>query len=169
MKLQITKLDDDAKIPTRAYETDAGLDLYCLEDVTVKPKFRLIPKLDQVKCDKSDCGTDLVESKFVLAESPTIANTGIAIKIPRGYYGRIAEKSGLASRGISIGGGVIDESFVGEILVIVNNHHWEPITFEKGQKIAQLIIQPCVQPEIEVVDSLGETDRGDSGFGSSGS
>ena len=150
MKLQITKLDDDAKIPTRAHETDAGLDLYCLEEVTIYPTYQL-----------DDRGN--LEDNF-----PRIVKTGIAMQLADGYYGHICEKSGLASRGIKVGGGIIDSSYTGEVKVIMYNLTASTFKFEKGQKIAQLIIQPCIQPEIQVVDNLKETDRGDSGFGSSG-
>ena len=151
MKLQIRQLDENAKIPTRAYETDAGLDLYCLEDVTIYPTYQL-----------DDRGN--LEDNF-----PRIVKTGIAIQLTDGHYGHICEKSGLASRGIKVGGGIIDSSYTGEVKVIMYNLTASTFKFEKGQKVAQLIIQSCIQPEIEIVDNLEETDRSDSGFGSSGS
>lgn len=88
--------------------------------------------------------------------------------IPRGYYGRIAPRSGwAASNGIDVLGGVIDASFRGGIRVILINHGSSTITFHRRQKIAQLIIEPCATPTAEWADELPETARGEGGFGSS--
>lgn len=150
MKIKFTKNYKDAKTPTRAFPTDAGWDLFCLEDFSVVPNY--IPGY----------GEDLDSN------TPTLVDTGISIAIPEGYYGRVAEKSGLAAKGVEVKGGVIDSAFRDSIKVIMVNATAHTIDFERGQKIAQLIIQPINMDELEEVDSLEETDRGSGGFGSTG-
>ena len=138
-KLLMKLVSRKAIIPTRASELSAGLDLYALE-------------------------TTLIQSygKGVLP-------TGISIKLPPGTYGRIAPRSGLSLNShISIGGGVIDEDYTGEVKVIIFNHGKTPIKFPAGTKIAQLICESIKIPSIELVEELQETDRGAKGFGSSG-
>jgi len=144
------KLNKDAKLPARAHDTDAGMDLFSLED------FELLPQ----QFEKID--------------------TGISMAIPDGFVGIIKEKSGLANEGIEIKGGVIDSSFRGSIQVMVklskgchkidNKFVFNPKKkFEKGQKIAQIVILPVALSKVVEVDELPETDRGGSGFGSTGS
>lgn len=97
-----------------------------------------------------------------------IIDTGVHVEIPDGYYGKIEGRSSLGAKGFTIMGGVIDSSYRGPIKVAImclgNSDH----TFEAGDKIAQLIIQPCITPELNWVESLEETSRGDGGFGSTG-
>lgn len=142
MKLKIKKLDENATIPTRAHETDAGLDLYSIEEnVTINPQSRLTIK------------------------------TGISIEIPEGYYGRVAPKSGLASKqGIDVLAGVIDSSYRGEVKVILYNTNKDVGAWQvfKGDKIAQLIIEKHYNFPVEIVKELSDTERGDGGFGSTG-
>lgn len=133
------KLDPGAITPTRAHPTDAGLDLYCREDIRVWP------------------------------ESPAVFDTGVHIELPPGYYGKIESKSGLNVKyDIVACGGVIDEGYTGGIIVKLYNLGRRIHDFKAGDKIAQLIIQPYAAPELEVVDELTETDRGSLGFGSTG-
>jgi dUTP pyrophosphatase len=142
MKLKIKKLDENATIPTRAHESDAGLDLYSIEEnVTINPQSRLTIK------------------------------TGISIEIPEGYYGRVAPKSGLASKqGIDVLAGVIDSSYRGEVKVILYNTNKDVGAWQvfKGDKIAQLIIEKHYNFPVEIVKELSDTERGDGGFGSTG-
>ena len=133
------KLDKDALMPTRAHFTDAGLDLYTRE------------------------------KKKIWAGQSTIFDTGVHVELPKGYYGKIESKSGLnVKHGIVCLGGVIDEGYTGSIVVKLYNCGSESYLFNKGDKIAQLIIMPYLAPALEQVDDLAETDRGDSGFGSTG-
>lgn len=141
MNLKIKKLNNNATIPTRAHETDAGLDLYSAE-----------------------------ENLSLLPNNVLVVGTGISIEIPEGYYGRIAPKSGLAAQhGVNVLAGVIDSSYRGEIKVVLAKQSgvggWQ---FFKGQKIAQLIIEKHYNFPLEIVDEIGDTDRGDGGFGSTG-
>ena len=136
------KLDPGAKMPTRAHETDAGLDLYSRETV------RLLPG----RC--------------------AIFDTGVHIELPHGYYGKIESKSGLnINQGIVSCGGVIDEGYTGSIVVKLYNLESPDgysYTIHAGDKIAQLVIQAYATPELELVDALDETERGSNGFGSTG-
>lgn len=132
-------LDEGAYMPVRGYEADAGLDLRTPKRVVIYPN-----------------------------DSVTI-NTGVHVEIPFGYFGKLESKSGLnVNHGIVSHGGVIDSGYTGPIVVKLYNHSKQKYVFEEGDKIVQLIIQPCLLPMIEFVDDLEDTYRGDNGFGSTG-
>lgn len=99
-------------------------------------------------------------------------DTGVHIEFPQGTYGKVESKSGLNIHASVVScGGVIDEGYIGSIAVKLYNFGQESYHFQRGDKIAQLIIQPYLTPEIEIVEDLRElsqTDRGENGFGSSG-
>lgn len=151
--VKVFKLNPEAKTPTRNKLTDAGLDLYATEDV------------------------------FIPVGSTGKVKTGVAIEIPEGYVGRISDRSGMASKGLIVGAGVIDTGYSGDHTVVLHNfsHNYntnpscgpynEYIGYEvkKGDKIAQLVIYPIETPEVEVVEELWVSQRGNSGWGSSGS
>lgn len=133
------KLDEGAHKPTRAHADDAGLDLYSREDVTIYPH---------------DCA---------------VFDTGVHMEIPRGMYGKIESKSGLNVKyGVVSCGGVIDSGYTGSIAVKLYNLGNRIYRVWAGDKIAQLVIMPCVAPSLELVEELEETERGDGGFGSTG-
>lgn len=140
MKIQIKKIDTEAKIPQFALEGDAGMDLYSCEDEILKPQERKSIK------------------------------TGIAIQMPKGFAGLIWDKSGIAhKKGIKILGGVIDSNYTGEWLIGLVNLSQEDYLIRKGEKIAQVLFQKVEQPEIEVVKKFKKnTSRGIKGFGSTG-
>ncbi|MEM5820962.1 MAG: dUTP diphosphatase [Candidatus Aenigmatarchaeota archaeon] len=138
MELKVKKLVKEAKLPERKREGDAGLDLYCIEDVIIKPK----------------------EIKLV--------STGIAIEIPKGYFGLIKDRSGLATKGLHVLAGVIDENYRGEVKVVLVNLSDEEIKIEKFSRIAQLIIIPYLKVDVKEVEELSDSERGEKGFGSSG-
>ena len=97
--------------------------------------------------------------------------TGIAIEIPEGYEGQVRPRSGLAlKKGITLANspGTIDADYRGELKVILINLGQETVEIKRGDRIAQLVIAPVVQAQIEVSHTLSETDRGDGGFGSTG-
>ena len=132
------KLDKGAIAPTRAHPYDAGLDLYAMED-------------GYIRCNQN-CTFD----------------TGVHIEIPEGSVGFIKSKSGLmVNHGITTDG-TIDAHYTGSIRVCLFNHGSSKYEVKAGDKIAQLVIVPCMLPRLELVDSLEETDRGDGGFGSTG-
>ena len=132
------KLDEGAKKPTRAHSTDAGLDLYARE-------------------------TQVVPAR----ESATF-DTGVHIELPVGTAGFLKSKSGLNIKHGLTGEGVIDAGYTGSIVVKLYNNSGYDYTVHAGDKISQLVILPICTPKVEIVDSLAETERGDSGFGSSG-
>lgn len=138
MKMKI-KLDDGAYIPVRAFEQDAGMDLRTREAFVLWPGHH------------------------------HTFDTGVHMAIPHGYFGHIESKSGLNVKASVVScGGIIDENYTGSIAVKLYNFGKEDYVFEVGDKIAQLIIQPYIAPELELVLELPETDRGDNGFGSTG-
>lgn len=123
------------------------------------------------KAHKNDAGYDIrTPNKFYMwANSRKNIDTGIHIGIPSGYYAKIESKSGLMTKhGITAMGGVIDSGYTGSIVVALRNETDIGYQFEAGDKIAQIIFHRCESPEINVVDSLPETERGDGGFGSTG-
>lgn len=135
-------IDEGAIVPTRAHATDAGLDLYSREDKTILP---------------------------LSGANGAVFDTGVHIFFDHGTYGKIESKSGLnVNRGVVSCGGVIDEGYVGSIKVKLYNLGSEPYMVKKGDKIAQLIIQPYLTPKMEWVTEFEETERGSSGFGSTG-
>lgn len=142
MEVRIKRLDSGLPLPRYAHEGDAGLDLYAAESVTLAPFERaLVP-------------------------------TGIAVAIPEGFAGFVQPRSGLAIRhGLSLVNtpGLIDSHYRGEIKVIaINLDPNQSITLNRGDKIAQLVIQPVVRAALVDCDELDETARGEGGFGSTG-
>jgi len=139
MKIKVKKLSPDAKIPTRAKDSDAGYDLYSTECLPLLPQSRHPVK------------------------------TGISLEIPKGYYGRIAPRSGLAVKaGIDVLAGVVDSGYRNEIGVVLINLGETMVSIEEGDRVAQLIIEKCHDVEWEEAEELSDSDRGESGFGSSG-
>ena len=137
--LYVKRLTKTAKLPVRKHKGDAGYDLSSDEGILIKPR----------------------EWKLV--------STGISIAIPKGTYGRIAPRSGFSyKKGTMIGAGVVDESYRGIIKVLVFNMSENFIEIQKGDRIAQLILEKIETPEVMEVDELDNTDRGSGGFGSTG-
>ena len=131
-------LDEGAKMPTRAHPWDAGLDLYAKE------------------------------SGYIRVNNSLTFDTGVHVQIPEGYVGFVKSKSGLmVNHGITTDG-TIDCGYTGTIRVCLFNRGGNKYYVHAGDKIAQLVIVKCEFPELELVDSLEETDRGDGGFGSTG-
>lgn len=132
------KLDDGAFIPTRAHDTDAGLDLYAMED------------------------------QIVSAKESAIFDTGVHMEIPVGYVGMVKSKSGLNVKHSLTSEGVIDAGYTGSIVVKLYNHGGYDYQVRRGDKISQIVILPIITPEVELVDELESTERGNGGFGSTG-
>ena len=141
IELSIQRLRDDAVVPTRAYDGDAGLDLAACERVELGP-----------------------------GERATVG-TGLAVAIPDGYAGFVQPRSGLASRhGITIVNtpGLVDSGYRGELKVILlNTDAREPFVVEPGMRIAQLVVMQVPGIDPVEVDELPESERGVRGFGSS--
>ena len=123
----------------------------------------------QERAHPTDAGLDLFtpESFWLYSGEHKSIDTGVHVEIPEGYVGLITSKSGLMLSGIT-SRGTIDSSYRGSIRAVLYNSGSEAVKFEKGRKITQLVIVPCLLPEIELVNELSETDRGDGGFGSTG-
>jgi dUTP pyrophosphatase len=142
MSLRVRRLERHARVPTRAYPGDAGLDLYALEPATLAPGER------------------------------AAIRTGIAVEIPDGQAGLVLPRSGLARRhGISVvnAPGLIDAGYRGEVQVLLlNTDRSEPFALAAGDRIAQLVLVSVHTPEVVEVDELALTERGAGGFGSSG-
>jgi dUTP pyrophosphatase len=97
--------------------------------------------------------------------------TGLAVEIPPGFEGQVRPRSGLAARhgvGLLNAPGTVDSDYRGEVKVILVNHGQAPVRFERGERIAQLVIAPVTRATLEVVEALGGTGRGAGGFGSTG-
>ncbi|MBR4954948.1 MAG: dUTP diphosphatase [Clostridia bacterium] len=141
MEVRIKLLDPRATVPTRGSAEAAGADLRTLDALTVP------------------------------AHKTVQAHTGIAIELPVGYAALVYARSGMAlKKGIAPANkvGVVDSDYRGEIMVSLHNHTDEDVQIEAGERIAQLVIAPVVLPDFVVCDSLGDTDRGAGGFGSTG-
>jgi len=142
MSLRVRRLHPDARLPTRAHQGDAGLDLYALEGATLGPGER-----DSLR-------------------------TGIAVEIQPGRAGLVLPRSGLAKRhGITLvnAPGLIDSGYRGEIRVLLlNTDRFEPCEIAAGDRIAQLVVVTIEMAPLVVVDELELSERGSGGFGSSG-
>jgi dUTP pyrophosphatase len=137
--IRVKKLHAQAQLPVRGSVRAIGADLCCVEGFTLQPLERkLIP-------------------------------TGIAVEIHEGYYGRVAPRSGLAvKQGIDTLAGVIDSDYRGEVRVLLINFNHEPVSFQAGERIAQLIIEKAEAVDYEWAEDLSDTTRGAGGFGSTG-
>jgi dUTP pyrophosphatase len=118
-------------------------------------------------------GLDLrADEAFSLAPGERrMVPTGLAVEIPPGHEGSVRPRSGLAIRhgvGMVNAPGTVDSDYRGELAVILVNHGQEPVSFGRGERIAQMVIAPVVRAKLELVGSLSDTDRGHGGFGSTG-
>ncbi len=139
MKIKVKKISGEAVAPCCHHKGDAGFDLYSAEEAVLNPG-------ERVK-----------------------VRTGIAMEIPDGYAGLVWDKSGMAANhGIKTMAGVIDSCYRGEIAVVLVNLSDKDFKIEKRQKIAQMLIQKAESPEIEIIEKLGNSERGKGGFGSTG-
>lgn len=140
-KLQVRRLREDAVLPARAYEGDAGFDLSACERAVLGP-----------------------------GERATVS-TGLAVAIPDGHAGFVQPRSGLATRhGLTIVNtpGLIDSGYRGEVrVVLLNTDRDETFVVEPGMRIAQLVVVPTAAVTVLEVDELPDTERGSRGFGSS--
>jgi len=139
--LKVKKLTEEAILPHYAHPGDAGLDLF--------------------SCDHAEIGP---------GESRMIA-TGISIELPPGTEAQVRPRSGLALKHqitLLNTPGTIDEGYRGQVGVIMINHGNNTFTVEKGMKIAQMLVKPVFQVEVQQVEELSDTQRGEGGFGSTG-
>ncbi|NXJ73445.1 DUT protein, partial [Trogon melanurus] len=138
-RLRFTRLSENASAPSRGSARAAGYDLYSAYDCVIPPMEKAVVKTD------------------------------IQIALPSGCYGRVAPRSGLAAKHfIDVGAGVIDEDYRGNVGVVLFNFSKENFEVKKGDRIAQLICERICYPELEEVQALDDTERGEGGFGSTG-
>ncbi|MFX0052979.1 MAG: dUTP diphosphatase [Candidatus Hodarchaeota archaeon] len=138
MKLKIKKIHQDAQLPKKHDENDAAFDLYSIEEANLTSK--------QTK----------------------IVHTGISMEIPAGYFGKIETRSSMAFNGIFVTGGVIDSGYRGEIMVILNNFSSQEYKINKGDRIAQIVVNRVEPIKVMEVDRLDEKNDRGGGLGSSG-
>jgi dUTP pyrophosphatase len=138
MKIKIKKLKVDAKLPKYAHPGDIGLDLYAMESVTIAP---------------------MAHHRFW---------HGFALEFPEGYGAVIMDKSSISKAGLKTMGGVFDAGFRGEYNTHLVNLSSEAYTVEVGDKVSQLVIIPVAIAELEEVEELSGSARGEGGFGSTG-
>ncbi|HYD42915.1 MAG TPA: dUTP diphosphatase [Anaeromyxobacter sp.] len=133
------------------------------------------PPLDLPRYETAgSAGMDLrADEAFALAPGERrLVPTGLAVEIPPGFEGSVRPRSGLALRhgiGMVNAPGTVDSDYRGELAVVLVNHGQAPVSFARGERIAQLVIAPVARAELEVVEALSETGRGGGGFGSTGS
>lgn len=132
------KLEPWAIMPTRAHQFDAGLDIYAPED------------------------------QIVPAKEAAIFDTGVHVQLEPGTVGMLKSKSGLNVNHGILSEGVIDSGYTGSIVVKLYNLSGYDYHVKRGDKISQLVILPCILPDLEQVDELDESERGTGGFGSTG-
>ncbi len=136
--MKVKKLHPDALLPKRAHATDSGADLFALERTVLPPR------------------------------AVSHVHTGIAIELPPGTSGIIWGKSSVESKGIKAMAGLVDAPYRGELIVCMYNLNDTEFVFEKGQKVAQLVVLPTLYPDFEEAAELSNTARGSGGFGSTG-
>lgn len=144
IQLKIKKLLPEAKLPAYGSANAAGADLYALSEHAIR----------------------------IGANETAIVHTGLAAEIPEGYVGLIFARSGLATKkGLAPTNkvGVIDSDYRGEIRVALHNHSKYMQSIEPYERVAQLVIMPYVYAELIETDELSDTERGEGGFGSTGS
>jgi dUTP pyrophosphatase len=139
MKLKVKKLDKSIELPKHQREGDAAIDIRAGENCVIKAGERKIVK------------------------------SGLAFELPKGYAGLIWDRGGMAAKhGIHTMAGVLDSNYRGELVIVLKNLSDEDFEIKKGDRIAQMLIQKIEEIEIEEVDELGSTDRGEGRFLSSG-
>jgi deoxyuridine 5'-triphosphate nucleotidohydrolase len=140
MELKVIKTHPDAKLPERAHEADSGYDIYSVEEATIPGR------------------------------GSTVVNVGLKLAfLTKGWWFRIEPRSGLGFKhNIQPHLGIIDNGYRGDLGVKLYNFSEVDVTLEKGSRIAQLILYPHISFEISETDKIDNTERGDSGFGSTG-
>jgi len=138
MELKVKRISPQAKLPSYGHPGDAGLDLYAAADHVLRP-----------------------------GEAFAVP-TGIKVAVPKGYVGLIWDKSGISLKGVHRLAGVVDAGYRGEVQVVMINLGERPFEIKAGMKVAQMLIQPVVAVSVAEAPDLGETSRGESGFGSTG-
>ena len=164
MKIKAKRLSDTAKLPTYGSEKAACCDLYC--DLRVDKCIDLNPA--NVDFKHMEYSGDCFDRVHIAPHETIKLPTGWAFQPESGYMLQILQRSGLASKGLIPLGGILDEDYTGEVIVIMLNTTDKYLSINNSDRIAQMAIRPYYQGEFEEVDELDETERGDGGFGSTG-
>jgi len=138
LPIKFIKLHQDAIPFVYTREDDACMDMYSLHDYYIRPN------------------------------TTTIVKTGIAVEMPKGYFGQVKGRSGLSSKGILVHTGTIEYEYRGDIGIILTNISYDSFRISKGDRLAQFSIHPIYKITLVEVDKLSETSRGTAGYGSSG-
>ena len=141
MTVKFRRIDPEAVLPSYAHPGDAGMDVRSVESLVIEPGGR------------------------------KLVRTGLVMVLPPGYEAQVRPRSGLALKnGVTVlnAPGTIDEGYRGEVGVILANFGAEAFRVEKGAKIAQIVVAPCIQATVEETAEVDETARGAGGFGSTG-
>ncbi len=140
LQIEFKLLTPDAKVPTKAYDIDAGFDLYTSREVRIN------------------------------GNAVSVVPTGVAFNVPAGYFGKIYERSGISTRTLfSIKTGVLDAGYTGEVGLVVHNHDDYPHDIAAGTKLAQIVFHKLPEVTLNQVQEFTQTtERGANGFGSSG-
>lgn len=138
-------LEDGAFMPVRAHKTDAGLDIMSPIDIVVPP----------TDADRQEIGSAII-------------NSGVHVELPPNTVGMLKSKSGLNIMHGITSEGTVDEGYTGAIKVKLYNFTSSPYRVRRGDKISQLVVLPCQYVDVELVNELAATERGDKGFGSTG-
>lgn len=141
IELKVKKINEEAKLPEYAHESDAGMDLFSVEEKIIEPG------------------------------ETALIKTGIIIELPPDTEAQVRPRSGLALKNsitVLNTPGTIDEGYRGEVGVILVNHSKIPFKVEKQMKIAQMVIKPIIKVSIREVKEVASSDRNSSGFGSTG-
>lgn len=145
MQIKVKRISENATLPVKAHSTDAGFDLTCTNVTT----------------EINECG------QLIL-----VYHTGLAVEIPEGYFGALVPRSSIAKKSIMLtnGLGVLDSGFRGEVIAkFRSTTDVVPSVYKPGERFAQLLILPCPDVTFEEAFELSDSERGEGGFGSTGS
>ena len=163
IKLKAKRISTTATMPMYSTDKAACADIYC--DLRVDKCCELNPNADY---KHMEVNTDCFQQLYIAPHETIKIPTGWAFQPEQGYMLQLLQRSGLASKGLICVGGILDEDYTGEVIVIMLNTTDNYLSINNGDRIAQMAIRPYYQGEFEEVDKLDETERGLAGLGSTG-
>lgn len=163
IKLKAKRISTTATMPIYSTDKAACADIYC--DLRVDKCCELNPNADY---KHMEVNTDCFQQLYIAPHETVKIPTGWAFQPESGYMLQLLQRSGLASKGLICVGGILDEDYTGEVIVIMLNTTDNYLSINNGDRIAQMAIRPYYQGEFEEVDKLDETERGLAGLGSTG-
>lgn len=163
MKIKAKRLSNTAIIPTYGSKCACAADIYC--DLRVDKCCELNPNADY---KHMEVNTDCFQQLYIAPHETIKIPTGWAFQPEIGYMLQLLQRSGLASKGLICVGGILDEDYTGEVIVIMLNTTDNYLSINNGDRIAQIALRHYYQGEFEEVDKLDETERGLAGLGSTG-